>query len=127
MLPARPILVRIVLAMIAMALGTALPRAETKVALVIGNSKYVSAFELKNPANDAAIVKAALTAIGFKVVLKQDVTEQDFQEALKDFARDASNADIALFYFAGHGVQFHEPELSFASRHEADRQQRHRV
>jgi uncharacterized caspase-like protein len=108
MLPARPILVRIVLAMITMALGTALPRAETKVALVIGNSNYVSAFELKNPANDAAIVKAALTAIGFKVVLKQDVTEQDFQEALKDFARDASNADIALFYFAGHGVQFHD-------------------
>jgi hypothetical protein len=107
MVPARPILVRILLAMVAMALGGALARADTKVALVIGNSKYVSADELKNPANDAALVKTALKAIGFTVVLKQDVTEEVFREALTDFARDASNANIALFYFAGHGVQFH--------------------
>ena len=48
----------------------------------------------------------ALTAIGFNVVLKQDLTEQDFEITLKEFARDASKSDIALFYFAGHGVQF---------------------
>ena len=107
MLPARPILVRMVLAMVTMALGGALARADTKVALVIGNSKYVSADELKNPTNDAALVQTALRSIGFTVVLKQDVTEEDFREALTDFARDASNANVALFYFAGHGVQFH--------------------
>lgn len=106
MLPARPILVRIVLAMVAVALGGELVRAETKVALVIGNSNYTSADTLKNPANDAAVVKAALSSIGFNVVLKQDVTEQEFLNALRDFAREASKADIALFYFAGHGVQF---------------------
>ena len=60
MLAARPILVRIVLAMFAVALGAELARADTKVALVIGNSKYVSADALNNPANDAAIVKGAL-------------------------------------------------------------------
>lgn len=107
MLAARPILARIALAMLAMVLGAELARAETRVALVIGNSKYVSADALKNPANDAAIVTAALSTIGFNVVLKQDVTKQDFEKALKEFARDASNADIALFYFAGQGVQFH--------------------
>ena len=106
MLPARPILVRIVLAMVALALGGELVRAETKVALVVGNSNYTSADTLKNPANDAAVVKAALSSIGFNVVLKQDVTEQEFLNALRDFAREASKADIALFYFAGHGVQF---------------------
>jgi hypothetical protein len=107
MVPARPILVRMVLAMVAMALGGALARADTKVALVIGNSKYESAEELKNPTNDAALVQTALRSIGFTVVLKKDVNEEDFREALTEFARDASNANVALFYFAGHGVQFH--------------------
>ena len=106
MLAALPILVRIVLAIMATVIGPLLARANSKVALVIGNSKYKSAEVLKNPANDAAAVKAALTAIGFNVVLKQDLTEQDFEITLKEFARDASKSDIALFYFAGHGVQF---------------------
>jgi hypothetical protein len=81
-------------------------RADTKVALVIGNSKYESAYALKNPANDALAIKNALAAIGFNVALKQDVTQQEFELTLKEFARDASKSDIALFYFAGHGVQF---------------------
>jgi uncharacterized caspase-like protein len=108
MLPARPILVRIVLAMVAMALGGALARADTKLALVISNSKYALAPVLNNPANDGAIVKSALTVIGFNVILLQDVNELDFRKALKDFANDASKADVALFYFAGHGVQIQD-------------------
>jgi hypothetical protein len=106
MLAARPILARIILAMFAMVLGAEYACADSRVALVIGNSKYVSADPLKNPANDAAIVKSALASIGFNVTLMQDVAEQDFRKALKDFANNASNADVALFYFAGHGVQF---------------------
>ena len=103
---ALPILAGIMLAVVAMVMGPMPARADIKVALVIGNSKYQSADILKNPANDAAAVRNALAAIGFNVVLKQDLTEQDFQITLKDFARDASKSDIALFYFAGHGVQF---------------------
>jgi hypothetical protein len=106
MLAARPILARIVLAMFAMVLGAELARADTRVALIIGNSKYISADVLKNVANDAAIVENALTAIGFNVVLKQDLKQQDIDITLKDFASEAAKADIALFYFAGHGVQF---------------------
>jgi len=106
---ALPILAGIVLAIVAMVMGPLLARADMadiKVALVIGNAKYQSADVLKNPANDAVAVKNALMSIGFNVVLKQDVTEQEFEITLKEFARDASKSDIALFYFAGHGVQF---------------------
>jgi hypothetical protein len=108
MLPARHILMRIFLTIIAMVLGEASARADTagtKVALVIGNGNYASAGPLKNPTNDATAVTKALGSIGFKVILMQDVAEQDFRKALKDFANDASKADVALFYFAGHGVQ----------------------
>ena len=103
---ALPILAGIMVAFVAMVMGPMPARADIKVALVIGNSKYQSADVLKNPANDAAAVRNALAAIGFTVVLKQDLTEQDFEITLKEFARDASKSDIALFYFAGHGVQF---------------------
>jgi len=80
--------------------------AETKVALVVGNSKYVAAEELSNPGNDAVAVAAALGKIGFKVTVRTDIGEQDFETSLKEFARDATKSDVALFYFAGHGVQY---------------------
>jgi hypothetical protein len=111
---ARPILVRIILSILALVGEGGVAWADTKAALVIGNSKYASVDPskyvkvdpLKNPANDATAVKDALTAIGFNVILKQDVTEREFEMTLGDFAREAARADIALFYFAGHGVQF---------------------
>ena len=76
-----------------------------KVALVIGNSKYVSLGELPNPANDAHSISDALTKIGFKVTVKEDVTREEFKTLLKEFWQESSTADTALFYFAGHGVQ----------------------
>jgi hypothetical protein len=82
---------------------------ETKVALVIGNSRYISAPSvpvLDTPGNDAKELAEALTKIGFKVTLKIDLSKEDFEAALEDFERTASNADIALLYFAGHGVQY---------------------
>ena len=77
----------------------------TKVALVIGNSKYASVGELPNPANDADSIADALTRIGFKVTVKKDVARQEFGTALKEFSHELSKADTALFYFSGHGVQ----------------------
>lgn len=104
-----PSILRGLLAATAMLGGLGAARAdtaETRVALVVGNSKYVAAEELSNPGNDAVAVAAALTKIGFKVTLKTDVGEQDFEASLKEFARDATKSDVALFYFAGHGVQY---------------------
>src|SRR6516162_423260 len=73
---------------------------ETKVALVVGNSRYTSPSvpALDTPANDAKDVADALTKIGFKVVLKTDLSKEDFDSALAEFDRDASNSDLAVFY-----------------------------
>ena len=85
--------------------GAASTDTGTKVALVIGNSKYVSAGELPNPANDADSIADALKTIGFTVTVKKDLAEKDFKIALREFSRESSKADTALFYFSGHGVQ----------------------
>jgi hypothetical protein len=81
--------------------------AEKRVALVIGNSEYSGNIPaLTNPTNDATDMANALTAVGFQVVLKKDVTKDEFDQALADFATLAGNSDSALFYYAGHGVQY---------------------
>jgi hypothetical protein len=81
-------------------------RADTRIALVIGNSRYLHTPALPNPGNDATDVAAALSNIGFKVTLQLDASKRQFDQALEQFARDARAADAALFYFAGHGMQF---------------------
>jgi hypothetical protein len=77
-----------------------------KVALVIGNSKYKDAPELKNPANDAKGVGEALKAAGFAVTTKLDTGREELVQAIRDYvnAMEKQKA-VGLFYFAGHGVQ----------------------
>jgi WD40 repeat protein len=78
-----------------------------RVALVIGNSAYtVSNQRLANPANDAQGMSKALADLGFEVVTAIDATKRDMDRALLQFARLASNADSALFFYAGHGMQY---------------------
>jgi hypothetical protein len=80
--------------------------AEKRVALVIGNSHYASEkLKLANPANDAQDLAKALKDIGFDVILRIDMGKGEFDHALADFARKATDADAALFYYAGHGLQ----------------------
>jgi uncharacterized caspase-like protein len=80
--------------------------ADKRVALVIGNSNYKHTPALTNPANDATDVAQALTAIGFDVTLKLDVEKRQMDQVVAQFARAATSADAALFYYAGHGMQF---------------------
>ena len=78
-----------------------------RVALVFGNSKYVHVKTLKNPANDAEDVAAALKRIGFEVKMILDATRQQMSDALTDFDESMSGdtkPDWALVYFAGHGI-----------------------
>ena len=93
---------------ILVAAGTSLGAAwaDTRIALVIGNSHYLNTPALSNPGNDASDVAAALGAVGFKVTLRLDATKRQFDQALAQFSRDAKAADAALFYYAGHGMQF---------------------
>ena len=86
-------------------LAAAPASAETRVALVIGNSAYAHGGRLTNPANDAAAVAQSLRKVGFTVVLQTDLGKNDLEAALKSFTRASAGADIALVYFAGHGVE----------------------
>jgi uncharacterized caspase-like protein/uncharacterized protein YraI len=79
--------------------------AETRVALVIGNSAYINATALPNPVNDARAVAAKLTSIGFEVALHENLDGQAFRIALGDFSEKALNADLALVFYAGHGIE----------------------
>ena len=81
--------------------------AERRVALVVGNSKYAAAgLELANPKNDSQDVATALRELGFEVVHKADATKRDFDTTLQNFARLSAGADSALFFYAGHAMQY---------------------
>src|SRR3954452_5402244 len=80
--------------------------ATKRVALVVGNSNYQNAPLLPNPANDAAAITATLKGAGFDVVdSRLDLQSTDMRRALREFADQARNADIALVYYAGHGIE----------------------
>ena len=80
--------------------------AEKRVALVVGNSNYKNAAVLPNPANDAAAVAATLKGAGFDIVeARFDLQATDMRRTLRDFADQARDSDIAVVYYAGHGIE----------------------
>ncbi len=96
---------------IAIASGAApAPKADhagVRVALVIGNSKYKAVDALGNPARDAKLIADALSRAGFANVRTLiDGTRDDMAAALKKFSADAANADWAVIYYAGHGIEY---------------------
>jgi peptidoglycan-N-acetylglucosamine deacetylase len=77
-----------------------------RVALVIGNAAYKAVPLLGNSRSDAQAVAATLRAVGFHVVrLEIDLGRQGFVDALQSFAHEADQADWAVVYFAGHGIE----------------------
>jgi uncharacterized caspase-like protein len=98
---------RILLLLAAPLLLAAQPAWATKrVALVVGNANYQNAPLLPNPANDAAAITATLKEAGFDVVdSRLNLAATDMRRALREFADQARNADIALVYYAGHGIE----------------------
>ena len=87
-----------------LSLGISFAQGEKRLALIIGNSQYSSG-ELKNAVNDANKVSAKLKTLGFDVILKTNATNQMMGEAINEFTNKASSYDVALFYYAGHGIQ----------------------
>src|SRR5262249_21356133 len=81
--------------------------AEKRVALVIGNSAYQHAPALANPRNDAAAMAAALRRMKFEVVAGNDLDKPAMERLLRDFVARLDNADLALVFYAGHGLQVH--------------------
>ena len=76
-----------------------------RVALVMGNSAYADLVRLANPANDASAVAAALARLGFDVTLLTDATRDTMHDALLAFAEESADADVALVFYAGHGLE----------------------
>ena len=105
---ARPAAWAAVAAVLLSALPVAALAAE-RVALVIGNADYVDdAADLRNPGNDADGMAAALRGLGFEVVLGKDLDRDEFYDKLDEFVKKASrgaDADVTLFFYAGHGLQ----------------------
>jgi uncharacterized caspase-like protein len=80
--------------------------AAKRVALVLGNSAYQNVARLPNPVNDAAAMAATLKDAGFDVVdSRHDLMAAETRRALRDFADRARDADIAVVYYAGHGIE----------------------
>jgi uncharacterized caspase-like protein len=80
--------------------------AEKRVALVLGNSAYQNVARLPNPVNDGTVIAATLKNAGFDVVEERhDLPAAETRRALRDFADRARDSDIAVVYYAGHGIE----------------------
>jgi uncharacterized caspase-like protein len=80
--------------------------AERRAALVIGNSSYRNVPSLSNPVNDATEIAALFRSAGFSLVdVRRDLGISDMRRAISDFAEVAGDVDVAVIYFAGHGIE----------------------
>lgn len=90
----------------AFCLGCGPAQADKRVALVIGNSAYKSAPRLTNPVNDATLVGGMFKKAGFDLVeVKLDLNAAEMRRALRDFGGRTREADVAVVYYAGHGIE----------------------
>jgi hypothetical protein len=96
-------LAAIILAILAFASGSAL--AASRVALVIGNSAYADVPRLNNPENDAKAIGEVFARLGFEVTEKTDLDFASLNRTLRDFAKLSRDADMAVIYYAGHGIE----------------------
>jgi uncharacterized protein (TIGR02145 family) len=76
-----------------------------RIALIIGNSHYLNGQVLKNPVNDANLMATTLQKLGFSVTKKLNVNKMQMDNAILSFSRKLSAANVALFFYAGHGIQ----------------------
>jgi uncharacterized caspase-like protein len=74
-------------------------------ALVIGNSAYGGSSRLANPVNDARAMSSKLRSLGFRVTELANTSREQLVRGLSDFSKTASQADLTLLFYAGHGVQ----------------------
>jgi uncharacterized caspase-like protein len=104
--PKGKLLQRPLIAFLAVLVALLLPITATaqRIALVVGNAAYTDR-PLRNPVNDAQLMQATLRDLGFEVQVATNVDRRGLLGALRDFEARARGAEVALFYFAGHGAQ----------------------
>src|SRR4030088_185976 len=79
-------------------------KADKRVAFVVGNGTYKNVAALPNPAIDAKSMAGVLRNIGFDVVEGTNLTRDKMTERLLEFGKKAQGADVAIFFYAGHGI-----------------------
>jgi TPR repeat protein len=98
----------IVLAAFSLSLSGGPASAEKRIALVVGNSAYQNVTRLDNPKNDATLIATTMRDLGFTLVgngPQLDLDKAALDQVVQNFGRSIQGADVALFYYAGHGVQ----------------------
>ena len=100
-------MLRLVIMALALLAAGAIPAlAEKRVALVIGNSAYQNVVPLVNPSNDAKAIAATLTKAGFDSVDERlNLSGIETKRALREFGAKVRDADVAVIYYAGHGIE----------------------
>lgn len=103
-------MLRIAVVVLAIVLGLLGPSAAAgRVAFIVGNKDYQRLTKLRNSLNDAEALKRVLeTRLGFTVIYAPDSRASDMKQKIEEFGLAATEADIALFYYAGHAVEFND-------------------
>jgi len=90
--------------LICMLFAATAAKADKRVAFVVGNGAYKNVAQLPNPPIDAKAMAAVLRNVGFDVVEGTNLTRDSMTEKLLDFGKKAQGADVAVFFYAGHGI-----------------------
>jgi hypothetical protein len=94
----------IFLSLVCMLFGVDAAKADKRVAFVVGNGAYKNVAQLPNPPIDAKAMAAVLRNVGFEVVEGTNLTRDTMTERLLEFGKKAQGADVAVFFYAGHGI-----------------------
>src|SRR6202048_5001101 len=94
----------VILSLICMLLSAHSAKADRRVAFVVGNGAYKNVAQLPNPPVDAKAMAGVLRNVGFEVVEGTNLTRDKMTEKLLEFGKRAQGADVAVFFYAGHGI-----------------------
>ena len=99
-------IVALLFVIVALSVGSAPAQAEKRVALVIGNSNYSKVGALPNPGRDAGAMGELFRRMGFeRVDVRTDLGQAGLRKALREFSQSVRDADIAVVFYAGHGIE----------------------
>src|ERR1700752_170176 len=94
----------VVLSLICMVFTANAAKADKRVAFVVGNGAYKNVAQLPNPPIDAKAIAGVLRNVGFEVVEGTNLSRDKMTEKLLDFGKKTEGADVAIFFYAGHGI-----------------------
>ena len=94
----------VILSLFCMLFSAQAAKADRRIAFVVGNGAYKNVAQLPNPAIDAKAMAAVLRNVGFEVVEGTNLTRDKMTERLLEFGKKAQGADVAVFFYAGHGI-----------------------